>query len=189
MRLAVYCGSRTGTRAAYAQAAAELGRELASRGIGLVYGGASVGLMGVLADAVLHGGGEAVGVMPEAIVDREIAHAGLTRLHVVATMHERKALMAHLSDGFVALPGGSGTLDELFEAWTWGQLGFHGKPIGLLDVEGYFSHLLAFADDMVEHGFLARAHRAMLITERDARRLLDALAVYQPPPDNFVELR
>ena len=189
MRLAVYCGSKTGTRAVDAVAAVALGRELATRGIGLVYGGASVGLMGVLADAVLAHGGEVIGVMPEAMVQRELAHENLTRLHMVATMHERKALMADLSHGFIALPGGPGTLDEFFEAWTWGQLGLHRKPIGLLDVDGFFTHLLAFADEMVAAGFLRPDHRAMIHASPTPGALLDLFDGYEPPEEKWVDLR
>ena len=175
MRVCVFCGSSAGNRPVYLEAARELGRLLAERGIGLVYGGASVGLMGELADAVLAGGGESIGVIPRRLVDRELAHAGLTELHVVETMHERKALMAGLSDAFVVLPGGAGTLDELFEALTWAQLGLHAKPIVLLDVEDFFEPLVALADHLAEEGFVRREHRALLGVERDPAVLLDRL--------------
>ena len=177
MRVCVFCGSSPGAREAYLEAARSLGSLLAERGIGLVYGGASVGLMGEVADAVLAGGGEAIGVIPRRLVDRELAHAGLTELHVVETMHERKALMARLSDAFVILPGGAGTLDEFFEALTWRQLGLHAKPLALLDVEDFFEPLLALADHLVEEGFVQAAFRAVLLVERDPAALLDRLAV------------
>ena len=175
MRVCVFCGSAPGVRPVYLQAARGLGELLAARGIGLVYGGASVGLMGELADAVLAGGGEAIGVIPSWLVAREIAHAGLTELRVVETMHERKALMAELSDAFVALPGGAGTLDELFEALTWRQLGLHSKPLALLDVDGFFEPLLALADHLVVEGFVLPELRAVLQVERDPAALLDRL--------------
>jgi len=189
VRLAVYCGSKHGTNPAFAVAAADLGRELASRGIGLVYGGASVGLMGVVADAVLAEGGEAIGVIPASMVERELAHGGLTVLHVVGSMHERKALMHDLADGFIALPGGAGTLDELFEMWTWGQLGIHRKPIGLLNVDGYYDRLLGFADEMVEAGFVRLDHRAMLRSARQADELLDRFEGYEAPTAKWTDLR
>ena len=154
MRLCVFCGSRAGVRPEFAAAARELGTELAARRIGLVYGGASVGVMGVLADAVLAGEGEAIGVIPHGVFDREVAHTALTELHVVHSMHARKALMADKSDAFLALPGGLGTFDELFEALTWRQIGLHDKPIGVLDVGGYFSHMLAMVQRAITDGFL-----------------------------------
>lgn len=175
-RVCVFCGSSSGGRPAYAGAARALGVELVHRGAGLVYGGASVGLMGALADAVLERGGEVVGVIPRALVERELAHPGLTELRVVETMHERKAAMSELADGFVALPGGMGTLDELAEAITWGQLGIHAKPCGLLDVEGYFEPLLAFADRAVAEGFLRAEHRAALSVSREPGELLELMA-------------
>jgi len=150
--------------------------------VGLVYGGGSVGLMGVMADAVLAAGGEVVGVIPEALVGQEIAHGRLTQLHVVKSMHERKALMVELADAFVALPGGFGTLDELFEAITWGQLGIHRKPIGLLDVEGYFGPLLAFVDRAVEAGFIREQYRRLFLVSASVDDLLEALARHEPPP-------
>ncbi len=175
-RVCVFCGSSAGRRPAYAGAARGLAGELARRGIGVVYGGAAVGLMGVLADAVLERGGEVVGVIPRELVERELAHPGLTALHVVGTMHERKALMSELGDGFVALPGGMGTLDELAEAITWGQLGIHAKPCGLLDVDGYFGPLLAFADHAVIEGFLRPEHRAALSVATDPGELLELMS-------------
>jgi uncharacterized protein (TIGR00730 family) len=164
-RLCVFCGSNAGGVAVYAEAARRFGHLLADRQIGVVYGGGHVGLMGVLAAAVLGRGGEVIGVIPQALVDRELAHAGLTELRVVATMHERKAVMADLADGFAALPGGYGTADELFEMLTWAQLGMHAKPVGLLNVNGFFDPLLAWLDHIVREGFLRPAHRRLL---RDA---------------------
>ena len=151
------------------------------RGVGLVYGGASVGLMGALADAVLAAGGEAVGVIPRGLVAREVAHRGLTALHVVDTMHERKRRMAELSDAFVALPGGLGTLEELFEVWTWALLGIHAKPVALLDVRGYWAPLLAFLEAAVARGFVRESQRAMVLVDDDAERLLDRVATFRPP--------
>jgi uncharacterized protein (TIGR00730 family) len=184
-RVCVFCGSSPGARPEYAKAAGLLGCSLAQRGIGLVYGGASIGLMGVLADTVLAGGGTVDGVIPRALVDREIAHSGLTRLHVVETMHERKALMNELSDAFVALPGGMGTLDELAEAFTWAQLGIHAKPCALLDAAGYFDAFLVFLDRAVEDGFLWAAHRERLLVDVEADSLLDRLAAARPLTDKF----
>lgn len=181
-RICVFCGSSLGARPAYAEAARALGRQFAARDVGLVYGGASVGLMGELADATLAAGGEAVGVIPRSLVARELAHSGLSELHVVETMHERKALMANLSDAFVALPGGMGTLDELAEAITWGQLGIHSKPIGLLDVDRYFAPLLAFTDRAVTEGFLRPAHRDAVLVDTDPARLIDRLEMHEPWP-------
>ena len=180
-RLGVFCGSRDGARPAYREAAHALGRALAARGVGVVYGGASVGLMGAVADAALAAGGEVIGVIPQSLVAREIAHAGLTALHVVDTMHERKARMAALADAFVALPGGVGTLEELFEVWTWGQLGLHAKPCGLLDVAGYYRPLLAFVDQGVAEGFIRPAQRHTLVVDDDAARLIDRLAAVGAP--------
>ncbi len=177
----VFCGSSTGNDPAYAGAARLLGRTIAEAGITLVYGGGHVGLMGTLADAALGASGEVVGAMPRALVDREIAHAGLTRLHVVGSMHERKATMAELSDGFVALPGGNGTLEEFFEVLTWAQLGEHGKPCGLLNVSGYFDPLLAVFDNMVDRGFLEPEHRDLVLVEQDPGALLDRFGSYRPP--------
>src|SRR5215210_5562364 len=161
-RLCVFCGSSSGRDPAYSVLAAQLGRALAQRRIGLVYGGGRVGLMGVLADAALAAGGEAIGVIPQDLMDREVGHGGLTELHVVSSMHERKALMAELSDGFAALPGGIGTLEELIEVYTWSQLGLHAKPMGLLDVRGYYRPLAALLDHAVHEAFLRAEHRAAL---------------------------
>ena len=180
-RICVYLGSSPGSRPAYVAAAEHLAARLADRGLGLVYGGASVGTMGVIADAVLAAGGEAVGVIPQSLQDKEVGHAGLTELHVVTSMHERKLMMMDLSDAFVVLPGGSGTLEELFETFTWLQLGLHDKPIGLLDVAGYWAPLVAFVDHAVTEGFLSRAHADMLLVDDDADRLLDRFEDWQPP--------
>lgn len=174
-QVTVYCGSSFGARPSYADAARRLGAALAERGIGLVYGGASIGLMGTLADAVAAGGGAVIGVIPRALVEREIAHAGLSDLRVVDSMHARKALMTELADGFVALPGGMGTLDELAEAITWGQLGIHSKPCGLLDVDGYYADFLSFLGHGVTEGFLRREHLDALVVETEPEALLDRL--------------
>ena len=179
-RVCVFCGSSPGARPEYRAAAVELAREVAGRGLGLVYGGASVGLMGALAGAALEAGAEVVGVVPRALVEREIAHAGLSDLRVVGSMHERKALMADLADGFVALPGGAGTLEELFEVWTWSQLGLHAKPCGFLDVAGYWEGLAAWLDRAVDERFLAAEHRAMLMLEGEPAALLDRFDAYEP---------
>ena len=180
-RLCVYCGSSAGARPVYAAAAEAFGRALAARGIGVVFGGGSVGMMGLVADAVLAAGGEAIGVIPHGLAAREVGHLGLTELHVVDTMHERKALMADLSDGFVALPGGLGTLEELMEVWTWAQLGIHRRPVGLLDVDGYFGGLLAFVDHAVREGFVRESHRALLLVGETPGGLLDMLEAYEAP--------
>jgi uncharacterized protein (TIGR00730 family) len=180
-RICVYLGSSPGVRADYTAAAERLARVLAARGLGLVYGGAHVGTMGVIADAVLAAGGEVVGVIPETLVAKEVAHAGLTDLRVVGSMHERKLLMMELSDGFVCLPGGSGTLEELFETFTWLQLGIHAKPIGLLDVAGYWAPLVGFLDHAVAEGFVRREHADLLLVDDDPERLLDRFAAWTPP--------
>jgi uncharacterized protein (TIGR00730 family) len=180
-RLCVFTGSSPGAHPDYADAARALGGELAAEGIGLVYGGASVGLMGVVADAALEAGADVVGVIPQALVDREIAHPGVSDLRVVGSMHERKALMAELADGFVALPGGMGTLEELFEVYTWTQLGLHSKPLGLLDVRGYYARLAAFLDHAVQERFLTPEHRQMLVVEERAGALIDAFRRWRPP--------
>ncbi|HXF67271.1 MAG TPA: TIGR00730 family Rossman fold protein [Burkholderiales bacterium] len=177
----VFCGSNTGRGGTYAEAARSLARAAAARGLKLVYGGGSIGLMGVLAEAALAAGAQVVGVAPRRLLDREVVHRGLTELHVVETMLERKSLMAALADGFVALPGGLGTLDELFEMLTWTQLGFHRKPCALLDVDGYYAQLAGFLDHAVEERFITREHRAMLIVERDPRLVLERLAAAQLP--------
>ena len=179
-RIGVFCGSSVGNQPAFRQAAVELAGALARRGFGLVYGGARVGLMGVLADAMRQHGGEVIGVIPQALVDREIAHAGLTDLRVVGSMHERKALMVELADGFIAMPGGYGTLEEFCEVLTWAQLGLHRKPCGLLDVEAYFDPLLALFDGAVSAGFLRPENRALVLTANDPDALLDLFASYKP---------
>lgn len=177
----VYCGSNPGRQPAYAEAARGLGAALVERGLGLVYGGASVGIMGVLADTVLQLGGHVTGVIPEALVRREVAHGRLSELRVTGSMHERKTLMAELADGFVALPGGIGTLEEVFEAWTWAQLGLHGKPCGLLNVAGYFDGLVAFLDHAVAERFVKEPHRSMLIVSDDPSDLLHRFETYEAP--------
>lgn len=178
--LCVFCGSSDGSRPQYAAAAKAMGVALADAGIRLVYGGAHVGLMGRIADAALGAGGDVVGVMPKLLVEKEVAHRGLTRLHQVGSMHERKALMAELSDGFVSLPGGAGTLEEAFEVWTWAQLGYHGKPVAFLNVEGYYDRLLSFIDHVVEEQFLRRQHADMLIVKQDVDELIAACRAYVP---------
>jgi uncharacterized protein (TIGR00730 family) len=181
-RLCVFCGSSAGGSPEYAEAAGAFGRLMGRHGLGLVYGGGHVGLMGVLADAVLGAGGEAIGVIPQALVDRELAHSGLTELRVVDTMHQRKALMADLSDAFVALPGGYGTADELFEILTWAQLGIHQKPIGLVNVQGFFDPLVAWIDRCVRTGFIRPQHRDLLAISADSEHLLEVLSRHEPAP-------
>ncbi len=180
-RICVYAGSNHGNDPAYAEAAAALARTLAERGIGVVYGGGKVGLMGVVADTALAAGAEVIGVMPQDLIDREIGHEGLTELRVVGSMHERKAQMAELSDGFIALPGGAGTLEELIEVYTWSQLGLHRKPMGVLDVRGYYDGLAALLDHAVQEGFLREQHRAALHVAEDAEELLERFAGWEPP--------
>jgi uncharacterized protein (TIGR00730 family) len=180
-RLCVFCGSATGRRPAYAAAARALGAALARRGIHLVYGGGSIGLMGLLADAVLAAGGAVTGVIPRGLYSAEIAHAGLTNLRVVPSMHERKATMASLADGFVALPGGLGTFEELLEVLTWLQLGIHRKPVALLDVEGYWRGLRTLLDDAVAAGFVEPERAALLLFETEPGALLDRLLAWAPP--------
>ncbi len=175
----VFCGAATGTAAKYVEAAQAFAREAAGRGIRLVYGGASVGLMGALADAALEAGGDVIGIMPQALVNREIAHRGLTELRIVQTMHERKATMAQLADAFVALPGGLGTLEELFEVWTWGMLGFHTKPYGVLDTAGYYAPLIRFLDHARDEGFIRPAQRADLTVSDSPADLLTALLAHK----------
>jgi uncharacterized protein (TIGR00730 family) len=180
-RVCIFCGSSHGARPIYREAAERTGRALARRGLGLIYGGGCVGLMGVLADAALAEGGEVIGVIPEAMVAKELAHHGLTQLRVVRSMHERKALMADLADAFVALPGGLGTLEEFCEMLTWAQLGLHGKPCGLLDVEDYYAALLRLLDHAQAEAFLRPQHRAMILVAQEPDLLLDMLAAYRPP--------
>jgi uncharacterized protein (TIGR00730 family) len=179
-RICVFCGSSAGSRPEYRAAAEEFGAELVRRKIGLVYGGGNVGLMGVLADAVLKSGGEAVGVIPENLMAREVGHNGLTKLHVVRSMHERKALMADLSDAFIALPGGFGTLEEFCEIVTWSQLGLHAKPCGILNVQGYYSPLLAMFDHAVQERFLKPENRALVLARDSVAELLQALEQWRP---------
>jgi hypothetical protein len=181
-RVCVFCGSTSGSNGRYAESAREVGRALARRGLGLVYGGGSVGLMGAVATSVLEAGGEVDGVIPRALEARELAHGGLTRLHRVASMHERKAMMNELSDAFIALPGGMGTLEELSEILTWAQLGLHAKPCGLLDVEGYYRPLVTYFDHAVAEGFLRPEHRQFLLVAGDVESLLGAFDRYEPPP-------
>ncbi len=175
MRICVFCGSSDGNRAAYRIAAERVATSLVRRGLGIVYGGGRAGCMGALADAGLAAGGEVIGVLPRALSSREIAHDGLSDLHVVASLHERKAKMTALADGFLALPGGFGTLDELFEALTWRQLGYHDNPCAILDVDGYYAQLLAFCDDAERGGFVRPGDRAALLAGSDADRLIDDL--------------
>ena len=180
-RICVYCGSSPGKSPAYITAAKQLASVLSERGIGLVYGGATVGVMGAIADAVLEAGGEAIGVIPKSLAVKELAHENLSELHVVASMHERKAMMAELSDGFVALPGGWGTLEEIFEILTWAQLGFHDKPCGLLNIDGYYDGLIGFLENSFEQQFVNELCRPMLMTARDPKALLKQFTSYQAP--------
>ena len=179
-RICVFCGASCGVRPAYAEAARALGAALARNKLELVYGGGGVGLMGVLADSALASGGAVTGVIPKALATKELLHAGLSSLRVVGSMHERKAVMSDLSDAFLALPGGLGTLEEFCEVLTWAQLGLHRKPCGLLNVESYFDPLLTLLDHAVSEGFVTAADRALVIEERDPQRLLDALAAFRP---------
>jgi len=181
-RLAVYCGSSFGASEAYKDGAIQLGKELAKRNITLVYGGSSNGLMGAVADTVLHEGGQVIGVIPKVLVDREISHTGLTELYTVDTMHERKAKMAELADGFVVLPGGTGTLEEFFEVFTWGQIGLHQKPCGLLNIEHYYDPLIHLFDHMIEQQFLQAKFRPMLLAEEKPDRLIERFYHYVAPP-------
>ncbi|HZG10271.1 MAG TPA: TIGR00730 family Rossman fold protein [Allosphingosinicella sp.] len=174
-RLAVYCGSAMGVDPAFEATARALGEEMARRGVDLVYGGGRLGLMGVVADAVLGGGGKVFGVIPQALTDLEVAHPGLTELHTVTTMHERKAKMTELTDAFVALPGGIGTFDELFEAWTWNALGYHAKPFCLLQVNGFWDSMIGFLDQVTAHGFMSAARRAQLLVAQDIGEALEKL--------------
>jgi len=174
-RLAVYCGASMGSDPHFAEDARRLGTRMAQRGIDLVYGGGHRGLMGVVADSVLAGGGRAYGVIPQALVDLEVAHRGLTELHVVTSMHERKAMMTDLADAFVAIPGGIGTLDELFEAWSWNALGYHAKPFALLNEHGFWDELIAFLDTATASGFLSPARRAQLLVARSPDEAIDQL--------------
>jgi len=177
-KVCVYCGSSSGRRPEYGYAARSLAKALILRGIGLVYGGASVGIMGEIADAVLAGGGEVIGVIPQALYDKEVAHGGLSELKVVASMHERKQVMMDISDGFIALPGGLGTQEELFEVLTWSQLGFHNKPCGLLNIEGYYDKLCSFLDHAVDEQFVKTHHREMLLVDDSPDNLLTMMEAY-----------
>jgi len=179
--LCVFCGSNSGSDLIYSNAARDFGVLLAKSDVTLIYGGGHVGLMGIVADAVLAGGGKAIGVIPRMLWDREVGHRNLTELHVVETMHERKAMMASLSDAFVALPGGLGTLEEIFEVWTWAQLGIHCKPLGFLDVAGFYAPLLSSLDRSVEVGFIRAQHRSMAIVDADPASLLRRLSEYSAP--------
>jgi uncharacterized protein (TIGR00730 family) len=175
--LCVYCGSRLGQRASYEAAARQVGRLIAERGWQLVYGGGNAGLMGVVANAALTAGAQVIGVIPHSLMSRELGHAGLTELHVVDTMHQRKQMMAERADAFLALPGGIGTFEELFEVWTWRQLGYHDKPVGLLNVDGYYDSLLSFLDQGEAQGFVPSAQRSLLQSSPDAAELLTGLAL------------
>lgn len=179
-RLAVYCGSATPTNPVYVEAARAVGRTLATRGIGVVYGGGKLGLMGAVADAALAAGGEVIGIIPQGLVDAEVAHRGCTELRIVGGMHERKALFTDLSDGFVTLPGGTGTMDELWEAISWAQLGYHEKPVGVLNVAGFYDGLIAFNAHMIEVGFVRPQHAGIMLADADLDSLLDRMAAYQP---------
>lgn len=180
-KLSVFCGSNKGSNPEFEAAAISLGRELARRDIELVFGGGKVGLMGMIADTVLREGGRVTGVIPKGLMAREVGHQGLTELVVVATMHERKATMARMSDGFIALPGGIGTFEELFEIWTWAQLGMHRKPIGVLNIGGYYDQLIGFVDHAVRNEFLKPSNRKMVLVDSVPERMLDRFMTYVPP--------
>ena len=180
-RVCVFCGSNPGNRPEYAQAARDMGRLLGQRGLGLVYGGGNVGLMGIVADAAMQAGAEVIGIIPDSLMRMEVGHRNVTELRIVGSMHERKAMMAELSDAFIALPGGIGTMEELFEVWTWGQLGLHAKPAAFLDVAGFYAHLHTFLDHMSAEGFLKPRHRDMVAVSADPAQLLDGFARYTPP--------
>ena len=183
--LAVYCGSATPANPVYIEAARHVGRTLAERDITVVYGGGRLGLMGAVADSALAAGGKVIGVIPEALVDAEVAHRGCTELRVVKNMHERKALFTDLSDGFVNLPGGVGTMDEMWEAVSWSQLGYHSKPVGILNIAGYYDHLIAFNAHMADVGFVREAHKGILIVAEEIDALLEKMAAYQPHKNIF----
>ncbi|MCG8407344.1 MAG: TIGR00730 family Rossman fold protein [Phycisphaerales bacterium] len=180
-RLCVFCGSNSGANAIYRTVAVEFGEMLAREGITLVYGGGNVGLMGIIADAVLHHDGRVIGVIPHGLARKEVVHTGLTELHRVDTMHQRKAMMADLADGFVALPGGLGTLDEMFEILTWAQIGIHSKPCAFLNIDGYYDKLFSFLDELVEQQFVKPEHRALALVTDDHREVLQRLRQYEPP--------
>lgn len=179
-RLAIYCGSASPADTTYVDAARHVGHTLAERGIGVVYGGGRLGLMGAVADAALEAGGEVIGVIPEKLVAAEVAHRGCTELHVVQTMHQRKQMFTDLSDGFITLPGGVGTMDELWEAISWSQIGYHQLPVGLLNVAGFYDPLIAFNRQMIDVGFIRPQHKDILIADADLDRLLERMAAYQP---------
>lgn len=180
-RVCVFCGSSKGARPEYEEAARAMGQALARRGIGLVYGGGNVGLMGIIADTTMKAGGEVIGVIPKALFEKEVGHRGVTELRIVGSMHERKALMADLSDAFIAMPGGYGTFEEFCEVLTWAQLGLHQKPCGLLNVENYYAPLLTLFDQAVSEKFVKVEHRVLVLEETDPERLLDLLESYRPP--------
>jgi uncharacterized protein (TIGR00730 family) len=180
-RICIFCGSAVGVRPTYVEAAREMGTQIAQRGYELVYGGGRAGLMGIVADAALEAGGTVIGVIPTALVEKETDHQGLTKLHIVSSMHERKALMADLTDAFIALPGGFGTLDEFCEIVTWAQLGYHRKGVCLLNTEGYYDKFLDFVDYSITQGFIRDQHRSMILVDDQPASLLDRLAVYEPP--------
>ncbi|PZM81503.1 MAG: TIGR00730 family Rossman fold protein [Candidatus Melainabacteria bacterium] len=179
-RVCVFCGSSSGVKQEYAVGARELGLVLAKKNIDLVYGGGHVGLMGIVADAAMSAGAKAIGIIPRCLADKEVAHQGLTELKIVQTMHERKAQMSELSDGFIAMPGGFGTLEELFEVITWAQLGIHKKPFGLFNVAGYYDKLIEFMDYQVEQGFVPQRHREMIIVSDEAEQLVEMLESFHP---------
>ena len=179
-RVAVYCGSATPADPIYVDCARMVGRSLAERGIGLVYGGGKLGLMGAVADSALEAGGEVIGVIPQALVDAEVAHRGLSELHIVDTMHQRKQAFTDLSDGFITLPGGTGTMDELWEAMSWAQIGYHANPVGLLNVAGYYDGLIAFVKTMGDVGFMRAQHRGLLIADDSLDQLLARMAAFEP---------
>ncbi|MFP3270090.1 MAG: TIGR00730 family Rossman fold protein [Paraburkholderia sp.] len=186
----VYCGSADGAKPLSAEAARGFGRALVDAGLALVYGGGKVGLMGVIADQVMAAGGRAIGVIPELLVNKEVGHNGLTELHVVPDMHQRKKMMADLSDAFVAMPGGAGTLEELFEVYTWAQLGYHQKPVALLNIDGYYDPLIAMLEHTVQEGFMRRTYFDILQVDADPAALIAKLRAYQPPPkDKWAENR
>jgi uncharacterized protein (TIGR00730 family) len=184
-RICVFCGASPGVAPGYVELARSVGRELAERGIGVVYGGGRVGLMGSIADAALDAGGEVIGVIPQGLVDRELAHPGLTELHIVGTLHERKALMAELSDAFIALPGGLGTLEELAEVASWAQLQLHAKPVGLLEIDGFWTSLRGWLDHAVAEGFVLPSHRGLFLEAADLPALLAVFASWSPPGDRW----
>ncbi|WP_233880916.1 LOG family protein [Paraburkholderia flagellata] len=186
----VYCGSSPGANPIYTEAAQAFGRALVAANLALVYGGGKVGLMGVIADTVMAGGGRAIGVIPELLVDKEVGHVGLTELHVVPDMHHRKKMMADLSDAFVAMPGGAGTLEELFEVYTWAQLGYHRKPVGVLNISGFYDPLMSLLDHTVREGFMRQTYRDMLQTDSDPAALIAKLKHYHAPTkDKWADLR